>query len=82
MYVKDFGFEREREILEEGTEKVLKSGIKVTDENQPPAKRNKPNLGSDKTVFEATNQEGNLTVEKNYEKTTGKQKSIGRLLPR
>jgi hypothetical protein len=39
MYAVDFGFERQ--VMEEGGERVLRSGIKVTDDHQPPTKKSK-----------------------------------------
>ena len=72
MYLMDFGFERE--VLIEGTEKMLKSGIKVTDENHPPAKKSKPDHGYVKGTNDGQNQNGMANMED--AKAAGKQKAI------
>ena len=47
MCLFDFGFERE--VLEEGNEKILKSEIKVGEDIKPPTKRSKAGNEFDKT---------------------------------
>jgi len=46
MCLFDFVFERE---VQEGNEKILKSGIKVGEDNKPPTKISKPGNEFDKT---------------------------------
>lgn len=45
LYLIDFGFERE--VAGDSEERKLKSGIKVGDDTQPPAKRTKPDANSE-----------------------------------
>lgn len=58
MYVIDFGFERE--LIETGGEKVLSSGIKVSDERpnkkskaDPPTSQRQENIGSGEDNFKS-----------------------------
>lgn len=50
MYIIDFGFERE--ILEDWGERVLKNGIKVSEDAQPPPKKSKADHSYEKIAQE------------------------------
>lgn len=72
MYIIDFGFERE--MAEEGGEKVLKSGIKVGDDNLRPAKKSKADSGNDNLQQANRNgEDDNLGDKQVTDKSYGKQ---------
>lgn len=61
MYIIDFGFERE--IMEEGNERMLRSGIKVTEDSQPPQKKSKADTVSVKSIQDNDVNEVNKRVD-------------------
>lgn len=65
MYIIDFGFERE--IMEEGNERMLRSGIEVTADSQPPQKKSKAD-----TVYVKSTQNNNVNDEVNKRADDGK----------
>jgi hypothetical protein len=50
MYLIDFGFERE--VLYDGGERIMRSGIKVSEDAQPPLKKSKADHLSEKAAHE------------------------------
>ena len=73
MYLIDFGFERE--VPEFGNEKVLRSGIKVGNDDPHPAKKSKSDREFGNSDANAGVKDNNSDLTKfNSEKSAGKQK--------
>lgn len=60
MYIIDFGFERE--VPEVGGEKILKSGIKVTEDSQPSPKRPKADKLCEKFVLDKGEADNSMKI--------------------